>query len=64
MNKNFIEVQCLPYGDTMLVNINTISAIHEQAHALILCGVHGEGNGLVTITKESMEHLLKVINDE
>lgn len=64
MNKNFIAVQCLPYGDTLIVNINTISAIHEQAQMITLCGVHGEGNGLVSITKESLECLLKVINDE
>ena len=57
----FIEITDRQYGDKFIININSISVIHEGALTLTMNGVHGEGNGLLRITKEDLLRILDLI---
>jgi len=57
----FIRVIEEEYQDSILININTISAIYEDSSTIIINGVHGEGSGVYHLDEQSMKNLLEYI---
>ena len=57
----FIEIKDRQYEDNCIINTDNISIIHEGALTLTMNGVHGEGNGLLRITKEDLKRILEIV---
>ena len=55
----FIRVYTQKYKEDLFINIDQISVIWEKANTILMNGSHAEGNGLLNITQESMNKLLK-----
>lgn len=58
----FIKVKGSRYDDEMIINTDNISIIWEHG-TIVMNGSHGEGNGILNLTKESMELLLKKLGN-
>lgn len=46
----FIRVKERRDGDEVLINTDHISMIWEDSSVLVMCGNHGQGNGLIHTT--------------
>ena len=51
------------YNDIIIVNLNLIAYINKNALTIIISGNHGEQNGLINITLESMKRLLNIVKE-
>ena len=56
----FIEIKD-KYEESVLLNIDNISAIHYEQKRVLMNGVHGEGTGFYDLPDADFEHLLGVI---
>lgn len=58
--KKWISVEQVSNGinDTIIINTDNISIIHEGSGTLIMNGVIGNENGVIKITKESMQKVI------
>lgn len=48
------------YGTEVIININKISFI--MGSKIVMDGIHGEGNGMILLSKESLEKVLSVLD--
>lgn len=63
MSKDFIEVECVQYGDNYIVNINNITFSSSGWRGIFINGVTGDGNSIINITEESHERLMRMVKD-
>lgn len=57
----FIRVTELIYKDEYIINTDNISFICEASQTILLNGNHGEGNGLIKISKGDIAKILNEI---
>lgn len=57
----FVKIKDRREADEMFINTEHISIIWEAASVLVVCGNHGEGNGIIHTTKEDIQKILKHI---
>lgn len=57
----FVKIKERRDGDEIIINTEHISMIWEDASVLVVCGNHGEGNGIIHTTSEDMQKILKHI---
>ena len=57
----FVRIKDRRECDEIIINTEHISMIWEDASVLVVCGNHGEGNGIIHTTQEYMQKILKYI---
>ena len=61
---NFVEVKDRRYGDTMLLNIDSISYIATDSGHVLMNGTHGEQTGLIEFDKENIQKIIDATQSE
>lgn len=57
----FIKIKDRRIGDEPIINTENIAILWEDGACLVMCGTHGEGNGLIHTTEEDIRKILKYI---
>ena len=61
MRDGWIEVTELQYKTNYLLNINSISWIHIDSNTVLVNGVDGGKDGLLTLSDDSIKLLIETI---
>lgn len=57
----FVRIEDRMHGDKVVINTENIAMLWTDASVLVVCGNHGEGNGIIHTTKEDIQKILKHI---
>lgn len=60
----FVKVKDKRYGTTYLINTNNIAWVCLETKSILTNGVHGEGNGLLSLVEDDFDKLLNFIDWE